>query len=72
MFMEEEMITVYTKEGCPKCKILKMKLAQKGIEYNEVNDLQQMIAMGIKSAPQMDVDGVKYEFAEAIKYVNER
>ena len=66
------MITVYAKDGCPKCKVLKMKLAQKNIEYKEVNDLDLMISMGIKSAPQMDVDGTMYDFPEAIKYVNER
>ena len=66
------MITVYTKEGCPKCKVLKMKLAQKNIEYKEISDLNLMISMGIKSAPHMDVDGTMYDFPEAIKYVNER
>ena len=66
------MITVYTKEGCPKCKVLKMKLAQKGIEYKEISDLDLMISMGVKSAPQMDVDGVMYDFPSAVKYVNER
>ena len=66
------MITIYTKEGCPKCKILKLKLAQKNMEYKEVNDIDLMISMGIKSAPQMDVDGQMYDFPEAIKYVNER
>lgn len=66
------MITIYTKEGCPKCKILKMKLAQKNIEYKEISDVNLMIDMGIKSAPQMDVDGTMYDFSEAIKYVKER
>lgn len=66
------MITVYTKEGCPKCRVLKLKLNQKGIEYTEFQDVQAMIDMGIKSTPQMDVDGKMYTFEEAIKYVNER
>ena len=66
------MVKVYTKEGCPKCRILKMKLAQKGIEYEEFMDFDEMLKMGIKSVPQMEVDGKRMDFAAAIKYVNER
>ena len=67
------MIKVYTVVGCPKCKILKMKLAQKGIEYEEFNDVDKMIEMGIKGTPMMSVDGGKLmNFAEAVKYINER
>lgn len=66
------MITVYTKDGCPKCRVLKMKLDQKGLEYKEINDLDLMIQKGFKSTPQMEVDGTVYDFPEAIKYVNER
>ena len=66
------MIKVYTKDGCPKCRVLKMKLAQKNLEYEEINDLDLMIEKGFKSTPQMEVDGKVYDFADAIKYVNER
>lgn len=66
------MITVYAKEGCPKCRVLKLKLNQKGLEFQEFNDMQAMIGMGIKSVPQMKVDDKMYSFEEAIKYVNER
>ena len=65
------MITVYTKEGCPKCKILKMKLAKKGIEYTEFTDVDAMVAMGIRSCPQLEVDGERLDFPDAVKYVNE-
>lgn len=58
--------------GCPKCQILEKKLAQKGIEYNEVNDIQQMLDMGLKSVPWFEVDGQMMDFNQANKWVNEQ
>ena len=66
------MITIYTTQTCPKCKILKKKLQEKGIEYQEFNDEDEMQRMGILSVPVMDVDGEQLDFPAAIKYVNER
>lgn len=66
------MITIYTTQTCPKCKILKRKLQEKGIEYKEFNDEDEMQRMGILSVPVMDVDGEQLDFPAAIKYVNER
>lgn len=66
------MITIYTTSTCPKCKILKKKLQEKGIEYKEFNDEDEMQRMGILSVPVMDVDGEQLDFPAAIKYVNER
>jgi len=66
------MITIYTTATCPKCKILKKKLDDKGIAYEEFNDEDEMQRMGILSVPIMSVDGKLMDFPEAIKYVNER
>ena len=66
------MITIYTTQTCPKCKILKKKLEDKGIAYEEFSDEDEMQRMGILSVPIMSVDGRLMEFPEAIKYVNER
>ena len=66
------MITIYTTQTCPKCKILKKKLQEKGIEYKEFSDEDEMQRMGILSVPVMDVDGEQLDFPAAIKYVNER
>ena len=65
------MITIYTTQTCPKCKILKKKLQEKGIEYKEFNDEDEMQRMGILSVPVMDVDGEQLDFPAAIKYINE-
>lgn len=58
--------------GCPKCTILKKKLSQKGIEYVEVNDIQQMLDMGLQSVPWLEVDGQMMNFEQANKWINEQ
>lgn len=66
------MNTVYSKVGCPKCRVLKMKLEQKGIEYKECQDMEKMIGMGFMSLPMLEIDGKILTFEEAVKYINER
>lgn len=66
------MITIYTTSTCPKCKILKKKLDEKGIAYEEFNDEDEMQRMGILSVPVLEVDGEQMDFPQAVKYVNER
>ena len=58
--------------GCPKCTILKKKMSQKGIEYTEVSDTQQMLDMGLKSVPWLEVDGQMMNFEQANKWINEQ
>lgn len=64
------MVTLYTTH-CPKCKVLETKLKQKGIEYKEINDVDYMIALGLKNAPALQIDGEDMmDFATSIKWVN--
>ena len=58
--------------GCPKCQILEKKLAQKGIEYVEINDVKQMLSKGLLSAPWLEVDGVMMNFSQANQWINEQ
>lgn len=58
--------------GCPKCTILKKKLSQKDIKYTEVNDIQQMLDMGLQSVPWLEVDGQMMDFEQANKWINEQ
>lgn len=57
---------------CPKCKVLETKLKQKNVEYVEVDDVDTMLAKGIKSAPYLEVDETLMNFNDAVKWVNER
>ena len=58
--------------GCPRCKILKMKLDQKNIKYSTVNDIEVMQAKGFVEAPKLEVDGVVMGFKEAVDWVKEQ
>ena len=54
---------------CPKCKVLEAKLKQKGIAYDEINDINLMTEKGFKSVPRLEVDGVIYDFKEAAEWI---
>lgn len=58
--------------GCPKCAVLKKKLEANAIEYQENNDVDEMIGLGISQVPVLSVDGELLSFAEANKWVNDR
>ena len=55
--------------GCPKCKVLKMKLDQKKIQYENVNDIELMKVKGFTEAPKLEVDGVVMNFKEAVEWI---
>lgn len=48
-------ITLFTTH-CPKCRVLEMKLTQKGIAYDEVTDIAEMEKLGIMSVPTLCID----------------
>lgn len=61
-------IVLYTTH-CPQCKVLALKLKNKDIEYQEVDDVAVMQENGFMSAPKLEVDGVVYDFKDAVKWV---
>ena len=63
---------VLYEHGCPRCKVLKMKLDQKGIQYENVSDIEVMKAKGFAEAPKLEVDGVVMGFKEAVEWVKEQ
>lgn len=64
-------IVLYT-IGCPQCKVLEKKLDSKGIQYEVNESKEEMIALGIKSAPVLKIDDRLMKFSEAVKWVNEQ
>lgn len=56
--------------GCPRCEILKLRLAQTGVRYEEVNDMNVMLSLGIKEVPYLSVDGNFLDFRDAIKWLS--
>lgn len=63
------MITLYS-TGCPKCKVLKKKLDEKGIKYTVNLSVEEMMAIGITQVPVLCVDGRLLQFKQAVDWVN--
>jgi glutaredoxin len=63
-------MVLYSTENCPRCKMLKMKLAKKNIEYEEVSDIEILLSKGIKQAPMLEVDGELLNLSKANDYIN--
>ena len=57
---------------CPKCSILKKKLDEKKIEYEEINDVEKMIKLGFTQAPLLEVDGKIMDFKSGVEWINNR
>ena len=55
--------------GCPRCKVLKMKLDQSGIQYTTINDVEVMKEKGFKEAPKLEVNEVVMDFKEAVEWL---
>lgn len=56
--------------GCPKCKVLKSKLDSKGIKYEIVSDVDEMLRLGMTTVPCLGVDGKIMSFKESVDYIN--
>lgn len=64
------MITIYTTETCPRCKILKKKLTDKNIDYVEVNDMDKLLELNILEVPVLKIDDTMFDFAAANAWIN--
>ena len=65
------MVVFYT-TGCPKCGVLKKKLDERGIQYQENTAVDEMLSLGITSVPVLNVDGRMMDFACAVKWINDQ
>lgn len=63
------MVTLYS-TGCPKCNVLKKKLDLKGIKYEEIDSIEQMIEIGITKVPMLNTGTNLLEFKEANDWIN--
>lgn len=58
--------------GCPRCKVLKSKLDQKGVQYENISDIEVMKAKGFTEAPKLEVDGTIMDFKTAVEWIGEQ
>ena len=58
--------------GCPRCKVLKSKLDQKGIKYENITDVEVMKEKGFTEAPKLEVGARIMDFKEAVEWIGEQ
>jgi glutaredoxin len=58
--------------GCPKCEVLKKKLAEKGVQYTENNSVDEMLTLGIEAVPVLKVNDRLLDFKGAVDWVNKQ
>ena len=67
------MIKLYTIH-CQACEILQKKLVSKNIEFEVIDDRDEVVKVGIEhcisNAPMLDVDGNVMDYISAVKWVN--
>lgn len=62
------MIVLYS-TNCPKCKVLKAKMNEIGIEFTENNSVEDMLALGIRQVPVLSYNGDLMNFNQAIQWI---
>jgi len=64
-------LNVLYSTGCPKCNVLKRKLAESNVEYSEVTDVQTILGKGIETVPVFETEGKLMDFSQTIKWLKE-
>ena len=63
-------ITVYSIPNCGSCRFLKQKLNDKNITFTEVEDIDTIVELGMKTnilkAPIVEIDGQYFSDKETI------
>lgn len=63
---------IFHSSHCPRCLILEKKLKEKGIQYEENNDVQVMIKKGLEMAPALEIEGKLLNYKEAVNWIKEQ
>lgn len=64
------MVKLYSQPGCGQCRAIHTLLDKKNIQYEECQDIDYMISIGIKHTPVLEVDDKKLIGAEIFSYIN--
>ena len=56
---------------CPRCEVLKTKLLNKKIAFEEETSIVKMKELGVDNVPVLNINGELKNFTEAIKWINE-
>lgn len=69
-----EKVVLYS-TGCPRCNVLKKKLSEKRIKFEECSDVEEMRELCITTVPMLrvsndDVCDSVLDFVSAVQWVN--
>lgn len=64
------MAVILYSTGCPQCEILKEKLLNAEVSFQENNDIESIKNKGILKVPVLEVDGSQMGFSEANSWIN--
>lgn len=56
---------------CPKCKVLEKKLGEANIDYNVIDNIDELKKTGFEYFPILKVDGNILDFKQAIEWVKD-
>lgn len=65
-------VTLYTLPTCSRCKVLKDKMIEKGIEFKEVSTEAELIANDIDMVPILQIGEDRLSFVIANKWINQQ
>ena len=63
-------LTLYTKDDCPRCDMLKAKLNAKNISFVEIKDESVIEALGIDFLPVLQVGEEFMQLSKANDFIN--
>lgn len=58
--------------NCPKCRVLKKKLSDKRLSFEENYFVDEMEKLGITEVPVLSIDGELLDFKTAVDWVNQQ
>ena len=67
--MGDQELILYTTH-CPKCKVIEEKLKAKNVNFNIVDNVEELTKLGFTSFPMLKVGDQILDFINANKYVN--
>lgn len=70
LHINDEVIVYST--GCPKCEVLEKKLSEKGIVYEKIDSIEEMMSLGIMEVPVLKAGGELMSFSKAVSWVNKQ
>ena len=65
-------MTLYTKNNCPLCNVIKVKMAQTNLQYEVSMDEDRMEELHLDRLPVLELDdGTLLEFKQILNYIEE-